>query len=119
MSIVRRSSLVLLLSLLLSACGPGAEVPDGRELYLAYGCAACHGVKGDGNGPSAGLAHVRPRDLRNPAGFSGPRSDEGIASTIAFGVAEGRTGMPAYPDVPVKERLAIARYILSLSEVEP
>lgn len=106
-------------ALLLAACGPGADPADGRRLYLAYGCAACHGVNGDGNGPSAALSHVKPRDLRRPSGFSGPRTAEGIASTIAFGVAEGRTGMPGYPDVPAKERLAIARYILQLSEEQP
>lgn len=111
--------LLLLPLLLLAACGPGAEAPNGRELYLAYGCAACHGPAGDGNGPGSGLAHVKPRDLRNVQAFAGPKSAEGIASTIAFGVAEGRTGMPAYPDIPKRERDAIARYILSLGEKHP
>lgn len=107
---------VVSLSLMLAACGPGSETRDGRELYMAYGCAACHGAAGDGNGPSAGLSHTKPRDLRNVASFSGPKSDEGIASTIAFGVAGGRTGMPPYPDIPKSERLAMARYILSLAD---
>lgn len=98
------------------SCGPGAETPDGRELYLSYGCAACHGANGDGNGPGAALAHVKPRDLRNVGAFSGARTVEGIASTIAFGIADGRTGMPAYPDIPKSERTAMARYILSLED---
>jgi mono/diheme cytochrome c family protein len=111
--------LLLASVLLLAACGPGAEATNGRELYLAYGCAACHGVGGDGKGPAAALATVKPRDLRDVAGFAGPKSAEGIASTIAFGIAEGRTGMPAYPDIPKREREAIARYILSLGDHRP
>ncbi len=107
---------LLATALLLGACGPGAEVSSGRELYLAYGCAACHGANADGTGPASGLSHIKPRDLRNLTLYSGPKSVEGIASTIAFGVAGGRTGMPPYPDIPKRERTAIARYILSLTE---
>jgi protein SCO1 len=109
---VRRLSLALLL--ILTACGPGAETTSGRELYLAYGCAACHGDRADGNGPAAGLAAFKPKDLRDVHSFGGAKTAEGIAGTIAFGVADGRTGMPAYPDIPKRERLAIAEYILSL-----
>ena len=105
--------------LLLAGCGPGAEVKSGRELYLAYGCAACHGVNGDGNGPAAALSGVKPRDLRDLSSFRGPKTAEGIASLIAFGIADGRTGMPAYPDLPKQERLAIAEYILSIAEERP
>lgn len=107
---------LLLLLVALAACGPGADMKDGRELYLAYGCAACHGANGDGMGPAAGLSHTRPRDLRKLEGYRGAKSVEGIASTIAFGVAEGRTGMPGYPDIPKNERLAISRYLHSLAE---
>jgi copper(I)-binding protein len=102
--------------LIVLSCGPGSEVRSGRELYLAYGCAACHGANADGRGPGSGLAHVKPRDLTNLAAYRGPSSVEGIASTIAFGVAEGRTGMPAYPDIPRHEREAIAEYIRSLAK---
>lgn len=102
---------LIAITLLIAACGPGAEVKSGRELYLAYGCAACHGVDADGLGPGAGLSHIKPRDLTKLDAYRGPSSVEGIASTIAFGVAEGRTGMPAYPDIPQRERIAIAEYL--------
>lgn len=88
---------------------------SGRELYLAYGCAACHGVNADGRGPAAGLAHVKPRDLTNLAAYRSGSSVAAISSTIAFGVAEGRTGMPGYPDIPKREREAIAEYLRSLA----
>jgi mono/diheme cytochrome c family protein len=105
---------LVLLALFALACGPGAEVRSGRELYLAYGCAACHGEHADGRGPSSGLSFVKPRDLRDHQSFRGARTAEGIATIIAFGVADGRTGMPGYPDIPKRERLAMAEYILSL-----
>ncbi len=89
---------------------------SGRELYRAYGCAACHGVNADGRGPASGLAHVKPRDLTTLAASRGPTSVAGMASVIAFGVAEGRTGMPGYPDIPKREREAIAEYIRSLAK---
>jgi len=100
--------------LLIVGCGPGAEVKTGRELYLAYGCAACHGENADGKGFSAPLSTIKPRDLRDWRQFAGGKSAEGIATSIAFGVADGRTGMPGYPDIPKRERMAIAEYILSL-----
>ena len=89
---------------------------SGREVYLAYGCAACHGESGAGDGPAARLSHTPPRDLRNLDGYRGPKTVEGIASTIAFGIADGRTGMPAYPTISKRERMAIARWIHSIAE---
>jgi protein SCO1 len=103
-------SAIALITLLTLSCGRGAEVSTGRELYLAYGCAACHGERGDGQGPAAALAHTKPRDLRDL-----DATVEGIAGTILFGVADGRTGMPAYPDIPKRERIAIAEYIHELA----
>ena len=110
---------LIALTIFVVACGPGAEVKSGRELYLAYGCAACHGANADGLGPGAGLSHVKPRDLTKLDAYRGPRTIEGIASTIAFGVAEGRTGMPAYPDIPQRERIAIAEYLHELAAAPP
>jgi len=106
---------IAMIALVLAGCGPGAEVSSGRELYLAYGCAACHGERGDGRGPAAALSHTKPRDLRDLAAYRGPRTIEGIAGTILFGVADGRTGMPAYPDIPKRERMVIAEYIHELA----
>jgi copper(I)-binding protein len=95
----------------LIACGPGAEVKSGRELYLAYGCAACHGANADGRGPGAALAQVKPRDLTNLAAYARGNSLEAIAATIA----NGANGMPGYPDIPQREREAMAEYLRSLA----
>ena len=110
---------LIAITLIAAACGPGAETKSGRELYLAYGCAACHGENADGLGPGAGLSHIKPRDLTNLDAYRGAKTVEGIASTIAFGVAEGRTGMPGYPDIPQRERIAIAKYLHELAAAPP
>ncbi|HEX6095967.1 MAG TPA: copper chaperone PCu(A)C [Thermoanaerobaculia bacterium] len=101
------------------ACGRGSEPKTGRDLYLAYGCAACHGENADGLGPGAGLSYTKPRDLTKLDQYRGPKTVPGIASTIAFGVADGRTGMPAYPDIPQRERVAIAEYLHELAARPP
>ncbi|HVE71036.1 MAG TPA: copper chaperone PCu(A)C [Thermoanaerobaculia bacterium] len=100
------------IAFLLFACGPGAEVKSGRELYLAYGCAACHGANADGRGPAAALSQVKPRDLTNLGAYRGPSTVEGISNVIAFGTP----GMPGYPDIPKREREAIAEHIRSLAK---
>src|ERR1700754_1263159 len=107
------------IAILALACGPGSETKTGRDLYLAYGCAACHGASADGLGPGAGLSHIKPRDLTKLDQYRGSSTVEGIASTIAFGVAEGRTGMPGYPDIPHRERVAIAEYLHALAAAPP
>ncbi|HSP06072.1 MAG TPA: hypothetical protein VLR94_02795, partial [Acidobacteriota bacterium] len=33
--------------------GPAKELAGGRRLYLSYGCGACHGMEGHGDGPAA------------------------------------------------------------------
>lgn len=107
-----RTHVVLsLVGLFLVACGPGADTPDGRDLYLANGCAACHGVDGAGDGPGVGLSDVKTGDLRDPASFSTPRTPQAIAATIARGIAS----MPAYGHLPETERTELARYVLSLA----
>jgi mono/diheme cytochrome c family protein len=40
-----------------------ATLPSGQELYGWY-CAACHGEKGDGNGPAARFLYPKPRNFR-------------------------------------------------------
>ncbi len=43
---------------------PGAKLVYGKHLYLEH-CMHCHGVTGDGNGPTARYLNPRPRDYRN------------------------------------------------------
>ncbi len=103
------------------ACGPGVSksapdprVAQGRRHYLIYGCAACHGSEGKGDGPAAASLRVPPRDFRKAGAFRQGHSAEAIARTIAEGVpASG--AMPASPFIPADERLALGLYIRSLA----
>lgn len=42
---------------------PGWRLVEGRNLYMTH-CLHCHGVSGDGNGPTAKFLNPRPRDYR-------------------------------------------------------
>ena len=42
---------------------PGWRLHDGRNLYMRH-CLHCHGVSGDGDGPTAKYLNPRPRDYR-------------------------------------------------------
>ena len=41
----------------------GWRLKDGRNLYMQH-CLHCHGVSGDGAGPTAKFLNPRPRDYR-------------------------------------------------------
>lgn len=94
----------------------GPDLENGRALYARYGCAACHGPSGAGDGPAAfGLA-VPPRDFRQRESFVRGRSLEAISSTIAEGIPGSSGAMPPAPYIPAEERQALAAYVLSLAE---
>jgi mono/diheme cytochrome c family protein len=110
--------LAALTALLGIACAKPAEISAtrGHELYMAYGCAACHGPDGDGKGPAAGLSKIPPRDLGDLSAFVTGTSLDEIARSIEYGMKA--TGMPAYAELPRDERLSMATWILSIAEEE-
>ncbi len=101
--------------LLVVACSrPPIDAPTGRRLYLSYGCAACHGENGDGQGPGAAASGIKPRDLRDLSGYTRGTSRDQIAQTIAVGFQA--SGMPSYGELPPYEREAIAVWIQSIAK---
>lgn len=110
---------------LLAGCSPqGPSVEEGRTLYRMNGCASCHGVSGGGDGPVAASLPAKPTDLRNPALFTRGSSESAIAATLAVGIASQDPAlshshhellMPGFGHLSEPERLAIARYVISLS----
>ncbi|MCA1732405.1 MAG: copper chaperone PCu(A)C, partial [Acidobacteria bacterium] len=110
--------LTFFLAFSLSGCGEkefsATDLERGREFYMAYGCAACHGRSGDGQGPASASAAVKPRNLAKASNFRQGHSVEAIATSIASGVQGGMTGMPPYPSIPESERRLIAAWIASL-----
>jgi mono/diheme cytochrome c family protein len=99
---------------------PSADsVAKGREVYVAIGCAACHGELGRGDGLSApGLKDdwgrsIRPADLTKRWTFRGGAEREDIYRTFTTGM--NGTPMPSFAEsLSDDERWQLVDYIASL-----
>ena len=97
----------------------GDTLQHGRNLYLRH-CMHCHGVSGDGKGPTAQYFKVRPRDYRQgvikftstKAGVPRPSRDD-LFRIIKLGVPG--TYMPSFMLLPDDEVKAISEYVRWLS----
>lgn len=95
-----------------------ATLNSGARIY-GLRCASCHGNDGDGKGPgSSGFQHP-PRDFR-AADFKYTSTPQGALPTdsdLVAVVREGKVsnGMPAWPGMPAKDRLAVVQYIKTFS----
>lgn len=98
--------------------GPGQMLRDGRHLYAQH-CQHCHGVSGDGQGPTAPYLNPKPRDYRNG-------KFKFTSTTYDFGpnrgdldriILEGIPGtyMPSFKLLKPAELNAIREYVLWLS----
>lgn len=96
-------------------------VKQGRNLYQAMGCVACHGERGKGDGEAAKEQFDQWGDPNFPRDFSkgvfkAGRRPKDIYRTIMTGV--GGTGMPGYSDAfpseSIKDRWALVYYVQSL-----
>lgn len=88
-----------------------AELDTGKAAYLSNNCAACHGEKGDGQGPAGASLNPKPRNFLKDT-FKKGDSFENIFETISKGLPG--TTMMAYGHLPEATRKALAHYILSL-----
>ncbi|HHH11516.1 MAG TPA: cytochrome c, partial [Sorangium sp.] len=91
-----------------------AMLEQGRRSYVTY-CSGCHGLNGDGNGPSAHFMDPKPRDFRvgiikfaQVEGGKRPR-DADYLKVISRGLKG--TAMPSFRLLPLDERKAIVAYI--------
>ena len=117
MKIVAKLAVVLVLGVVVAFAAPAAsqEAPDqpvikrgvapqtpvdsGPAMFQAY-CAACHGVRGEGNGPAAAALKNPPANLRllaqkNKGSFPAPH----VQQVLKFGVnypAHGNSEMPVW-----------------------
>ncbi len=94
------------------------EAGNPRGLYREH-CAHCHGVTGDGAGPTAAFLNPYPRDYRmgvfkfksTPKGFK--PTDEDLKRILNEGIAG--TAMPAFKVLPENEVDALVHYVRYLS----
>jgi len=98
--------------------GPGETLTHGRLLYAEH-CQHCHGVAGDGKGPTAPYLNVRPRDYRKGL-FKFTSTKEGLKahrSDLAKVIEDGIPGtyMPSFKLLKTAESHAIIEYVLFLA----
>ena len=94
------------------------ELTEGSKIYRSK-CVQCHGVAGDGRGPSGLFISPHPRDFRRgafkfvTASANGKPRRSDLLRTIRDGVKG--TAMPGFGLLPENERDALAAYITFLS----
>jgi mono/diheme cytochrome c family protein len=99
------------------------SIAQGRELYVAQGCAACHGDLGRGDGNSSPLLkddwgdHIKAADMSMPWTFRGGPTRQDMFRTFTTGL--NGTPMPAYEEVlGVEDRWHLVNYMVSLGAGE-
>jgi len=89
---------------------------EGEGLYLSYGCALCHGKNGDGNGISAQKFDPPPTDFHDPGNYRHGYDRESLRYSIAHGIKEDNSAMPAFGHIPAGETDKIISYLVSLQK---
>ncbi len=111
---------VLSLANLKMAAGP---VKSGRQgepagLYREH-CVQCHGITGDGSGPTAAFLNPYPRDFRlgkfkfKSTPLRRPPTDEDLTRTLSDGIPG--TAMPSFRTLPSEQVDALVDYVKYLS----
>ena len=94
------------------------DLAHGQAVYQTH-CVQCHGVTGDGNGPSAKFMYPLPRDYRKgifkftstPYGYHPLRDD--LLRTVRQGIRG--TSMPGFTLLPEKDLQSVIDYVIMLS----
>jgi mono/diheme cytochrome c family protein len=96
----------------------GYQLRAGRRYYHRH-CMHCHGVSGDGNGPTAQYLNPLPRDYRlGIFKFTNIKDQEGASrDDLARIIKQGIPGtyMPSFMLLPDNERVAIIEYVRFLA----
>lgn len=88
------------------------SIETGKNIYEAN-CSACHGVNGEGDGPSAASLNPKPRNYKKD-GFKYGSSLEEVRRTIIEGI-EG-TAMPEWSEILTDEQITqVAEYVKTLA----
>lgn len=98
-----------------------ALLAKGVEIY-ARECAACHGVKGNGEGPGAHIVNPKPRNFElgvfklrtTPSGQ--PPTDDDLFRAITRGLAN--TAMPSFRELPENDRWALVAVVMRFADIK-
>jgi mono/diheme cytochrome c family protein len=100
------------------AVGPGKVLQHGRQLYAEH-CQHCHGVTGNGNGPTAKYLNPLPRDYRlGKFKFTSTKTpSKAQRGDLARIIEDGIPGtyMPSFKLLTPEESAALVEYVLWLS----
>jgi len=112
---------IFLLFCLLWGCGnaladTSAVVDKGKQLYLSYGCALCHGRDGTGRGINAQKFDPPPTNFHDPKAYLHGIDRDSIRSSIQYGIKEDKSIMPAFEDIAPEEIDQIINYLQSLQK---
>jgi mono/diheme cytochrome c family protein len=88
----------------------------GKDLYLSYGCALCHGRNGDGNGISSQKFDPPPTNFHNPQAYLHGQDKNSMRRSIQYGIKEESSIMPAFEDIPPEELDQIISFLESLQK---
>lgn len=88
----------------------------GKELYLSYGCALCHGHNGEGNGINSQKFNPQPTNFHDPKAYLHGTDKDSIRRSIQYGIKENNSIMPAFEDIPPAELDKIISYLQSLQK---
>ena len=84
---------------------------DKGKAVFGINCTACHGEKGDGNGPAAAALNPKPRNYTTDP-FKQGDSPEAVFKTITTGVTG--TPMVAFGHLSEDDRWALTYWVLEL-----
>ncbi|TGK81266.1 cytochrome c [Leptospira montravelensis] len=89
---------------------PAVTVPFPEAMYVQNGCAACHGMEGNGRGTRSHLlSNSRIPNFQDKSTYVYGSSKEAIAKTIKNGIPG--TYMKAYGHMRIQEIEAVAEFI--------
>lgn len=97
-----------------AAVPSAAALEQGRGIYKKN-CAPCHGEKGKGDGPAAGVLKPAPRDHTDKT-YMSTLTDEDLAKVIRMGGGiKGKPLMPSNPQIKGPDLDALVAFTRSLS----
>ena len=108
----------LCVSFAVTGSAQNQAVEQGRELYLSYGCAVCHGPAGDGKGLRKVEREKSPTNFTDPKTYRFGHDKNSIRHSIKFGIKEQGTVMPAFNHISDQELEDISLYLISLQKEE-
>lgn len=113
------------LAMALISSAQADDLAKGKELFEGMGaCSSCHGVLGAGDGVAAAALNPKPANFQTGVykydtdgdGNTGTEMD--IFNIITNGALKygGNMMMVARADLPIADRKALAKYVLSLKK---